>query len=87
MNHLPTIPIVDIGSYIDGKQDEGFTNNLREICKKIGFFYIQNHKVPNDLQEEILENSRKFFDLPQEEKRKIHMKKGGKAWRGYFQLG
>ncbi len=87
MNQLPTIPIVDIGSYIEGKQEEGFAANLREICKRIGFFYIQNHKVPLELQEKLIEDTRKFFSLPEEEKNKIHMKKGGRAWRGYSKLG
>ena len=40
-----------------------------------------------ELQQSLLKNSEAFFKLPMEVKKKIHMDRGGKAWRGYFQLG
>lgn len=87
MNQITNIPVVDIGSYINGTHSADFTSSLREICKTIGFFYITNHQVPADLQEELLDNTRAFFDLPKEEKRKIHLKNGGNSMRGYFEVG
>lgn len=48
---MESIPIVDIGSYIQGTVDrQQFASQLRDICKKIGFFYVKNHQVPSDLQ-------------------------------------
>lgn len=43
--------------------------------------------MPEDLQKSILTNAQKFFSLPREEKRKIRMSEGGRAWRGYFEVG
>lgn len=40
--------------------------------------------VPKELEGEILASARDFFALSKEEKHKIHMKYGGRAWRGYF---
>jgi isopenicillin N synthase-like dioxygenase len=48
---------------------------------------VKNHGVPEELQQSILEKAEQFFQLPREEKYKIHMSKGGKAWRGYFEVG
>lgn len=87
MNHNTKIPIVDIGSYINATHSADFASNLREICKTIGFFYITNHQVPKELQEELLENTKAFFDLSKEEKRRIHLKYGGNSMRGYFEVG
>lgn len=82
---MEKVPIVDIGSYIDRTADpKPFLQELRDICKNIGFFYVSNHQVPADLQESLLESAKKFFALPMEEKHKIHMRLGGRAWRGYF---
>jgi isopenicillin N synthase-like dioxygenase len=85
---MNNIPIIDIGSYIDATADpQEFARQMRSICTNIGFFYISNHHVPLDLQEALLESTRRFFALPREEKNKIHMKLGGRAWRGFFELG
>ena len=81
------IPIIDLSSYIKGESKEEFAANLRSVCKNIGFFYVKNHMVPKELEDEILASARDFFALSKEEKRKIHMKYGGRAWRGYFELG
>jgi isopenicillin N synthase-like dioxygenase len=43
--------------------------------------------VPQDLEDQLVASAKDFFALPQEEKRKIHMKRGKRAWRGYFGVG
>lgn len=82
-----SIPIIDLEGYVQGGSKEEFASHLRNVCKNIGFFYVKNHMVPQGLEEEILASARSFFALPKEEKRKVHMKNGGRAWRGYFELG
>lgn len=52
-----------------------------------GFFYIVGHDVPMSLQNDLVGLSHQFFSLAEEEKMKISMKLGGRAWRGYFPLG
>lgn len=63
------------------------TNEIGEACRGQGFFYITGHGIHDRLQQRLEEQSRKFFALPLEEKLKIRMELGGRAWRGYFPPG
>jgi len=53
----------------------------------VGFFYVSNHCVPQELISELLSLSATFFDRDLDYKNKISMSKGGKAWRGFFPIG
>ncbi|KNA24851.1 hypothetical protein SOVF_011890 [Spinacia oleracea] len=55
---------------------------LRQACIEVGFFYIVNHGVDKDLLGRLFEESKKFFDLPVEEKMKLDRKE----IRGYTPL-
>lgn len=79
-----SIPIIDLSPYCEQTDTKATAAMIRETCKNAGFFYIKNHGVPEELQKSILANAEKFFSLSREEKRKIKMSEGGKAWRGYF---
>jgi isopenicillin N synthase-like dioxygenase len=81
------IPIIDLEEFSKCEKKEKAASNLRNVCKNIGFFYVKNHMVPQDLEDQLLVSAKDFFALPQEEKRKIHMKRGKRAWRGYFGVG
>jgi isopenicillin N synthase-like dioxygenase len=37
---------------------------LRQACEEFGFFQIINHNISSNLQDSILHQSKKFFDLP-----------------------
>jgi isopenicillin N synthase-like dioxygenase len=37
---------------------------LRQACEEFGFFQLVNHGIPSDLQDSILAQSKKYFDLP-----------------------
>lgn len=63
------------------------TNEIAEACRGQGFFYITGHGIDERLQQRLEEQSRIFFALPLEEKLKIRMELGGRAWRGYFPPG
>lgn len=82
------IPLIDIGCFVGNTEGQKETaEEIREACKASGFFYVKGHGVKKGLRERLLEASKVFFELPMEEKMQIHMKKGGKAWRGYFPAG
>ena len=88
MKTLNSLPIIDMQAYVSNYQSRHIVaRQIREVCKEIGFFYIQNHGIPLELQKSILANSQKFFDLPKGEKNKIHMSKSGLRWRGYYSVG
>lgn len=86
-----SIPIIDISALrekaADKKEIGKIAKQINSACCEHGFFYISGHGVPVSLQEDLEKLSREFFALPEEEKNKISMEKGGKAWRGFFPVG
>ncbi|ERN15140.1 2-oxoglutarate-Fe(II) type oxidoreductase isoform X2 [Amborella trichopoda] len=53
---------------------------LKQACLDCGFFYLVNHGISLDLMDEVFSQSKKFFDLPYEEKMKVLR---NKKHRGY----
>jgi isopenicillin N synthase-like dioxygenase len=47
-------------------------NDVRECCLHNGFFQIIGHRVPAQVQNEVLESLKAFFSLSQAEKEKVH---------------
>src|ERR1700724_1170583 len=67
------IPTLDISPYLNGAPGgrEAVAARLREISMTIGFFYLKGHGLPPDLRKRMFAESKRFFALPEEEKRKI----------------
>lgn len=89
-NSLPMqqIPVINISPLLpDAAADEQQKQTavrIAEACRTHGFFYIEGHGVSEALQQELEAVSKAFFALPESEKMRLAMAKGGKAWRGYF---
>lgn len=85
-----SVPIIDIKPLISGDFDspeaKSLVSSLHDVCKEHGFFYITGHGIDTSLITKLDTLSSAFFELPFEEKNKIHMKNGGLAWRGFFGL-
>lgn len=85
-----SVPIIDISPLLFGDLESAEVKSLvakiHEVCKEHGFFYIVGHGIEKELIERLDALSAEFFKLPYEEKKKIHMKNGGIAWRGFFGL-
>src|SRR3546814_15299300 len=66
------IPILDIGPYLAGEAGalDTFARELRHAQEDVGFYYIVNHRIGPGLIRQGYDNLRRFFDLPDEEKRK-----------------
>lgn len=82
------IPVIDVGALV--KQTAARGDVARQIgaaCRDFGFFYIVSHGVSEDLQQQLEIVSREFFGQSLEEKLKLRMALGGRAWRGYFPVG
>ena len=60
---------------------------LEAACRESGFFYAVGHGVDEKLAGELERQSRRFFALDDAAKRRIHMARGGRAWRGWFPVG
>lgn len=83
-----SIPLIDIQPLLEGGSDKSqVTRKLARACRDHGFFYICGHGVSEDLQKELERLSWRFFRQPAQVKGHINMKKGGRAWRGYFSVG
>ncbi|HZF47000.1 MAG TPA: 2-oxoglutarate and iron-dependent oxygenase domain-containing protein [Polyangiaceae bacterium] len=82
------VPVIDIGAFVSGGSDRRRAAvDLGEACREHGFFYVVGHGVAEELPARLERLSRRFFDLPVDEKLAIAMQKGGRAWRGYFPVG
>ena len=78
-NKSHTLPIIDISPYLEGHDPHGRVATsaaLHAACLDYGFFYldISNYVDPSE-PEELIRLARLFFDLPQDEKDNIALKK------------
>ena len=64
------IPILDVGPYLAGEPGalEALANEVRHAQESIGFYYIVNHGVPQQLIDDTFAAVARFFDLPEDEK-------------------
>ncbi len=82
------LPVIDVAPLVaGGAARHAVARRIDEACREVGFFYVVGHGVSEDLQNELVEASRRFFARPLEEKLAISMTRGGRAWRGYFPVG
>jgi isopenicillin N synthase-like dioxygenase len=51
--------------------DEDPVPALRKACVEIGFFYLEGHGLGTEELKRVFEESRKLFELPLEEKRRL----------------
>jgi isopenicillin N synthase-like dioxygenase len=89
------IPLIDIGPLVEKIDDPSMVNDrdllgvvrmLDDACKEAGFFYVTGHGIAESLLTEVRDVTRKFFQLPYEEKVKIKMTPQG-GYRGYQRVG
>ena len=79
-----SIPIIDISRFTTGSEAdrESIARQVDAACRAIGFFVVTGHDVPDSLVERVALVSRRFYDLPLEEKLKSTASR-----RGYFGMG
>ena len=68
-----TLPIIDHGSSGEG-DGAALTRIAAEVgaaCRNVGFFYVVNHGVEQELIAKTFGQSRDFFALPTADKRKL----------------
>lgn len=67
------IPVIDLGPYFSGEAGalEILGKKIRHACETVGFFYIANHGVSQDLIDRTFEQSKRFHALPLSEKQKL----------------
>lgn len=82
---IASLPILDL-SRLDGDDAEAFRTELRETTHDVGFFYLVGHGVPQELIDQVLDVSRRFFELPEADKLAIENTLSPQ-FRGYTRFG
>src|SRR5437867_3362503 len=85
---LEEVPVIDFGPFLKGTPAERkeVALEIGRACRDIGFFYIINHGVPQQLIGRIFAEAKRFFALPLERKAEIAIEKSP-CHRGWFALG
>ncbi|MCB9694392.1 MAG: isopenicillin N synthase family oxygenase [Alphaproteobacteria bacterium] len=79
----PGIPVLDVALMGDTTRPEERTRQLatlREAVTSSGFFYVENHGIPDETLEAIANATRRFYALPEAFKERFHRHE---AIRGY----
>lgn len=73
---LDAVPLIDLAADRPASPDEDarIAEEITEACRNIGFFYIVNHGVPDDLVAAQFDWAARFFALPEDEKAALHMR-------------
>lgn len=82
-----SLPVIDIEPLIRMTDEAAVADAARRIgaaAGGFGFFYAGGHGIGTGVLSDLLDASRAFFALPEVEKARISMEKGGTAWRGWF---
>jgi isopenicillin N synthase-like dioxygenase len=88
MSEAASLPIIDIAPLsAAGDAAAAVGTAIDRACRESGFFYVVGHGVDPDALRRLDRLSRSFFALDLEEKMRIRMALGGRAWRGYFPVG
>ncbi|KAK2005698.1 2OG-Fe(II) oxygenase [Colletotrichum eremochloae] len=85
MSSFTSIPILDLALAQDAETKPQFLDDLRHALMEVGFLYLKNVGIPDDLFQRVIREGKAFFDLPIEEKLKIEMK-NTKSFLGYSQV-
>ncbi|KAF7715955.1 Uncharacterized protein PECH_004622 [Penicillium ucsense] len=85
-NAFTRIPILDYKQATQPESRSAFLEQLQNAVVNVGFFYLQNTGVPDELYQQLFEQSSALFNLPLEKKLEIEMV-NSKHFLGYSRLG
>jgi isopenicillin N synthase-like dioxygenase len=79
------IPTIDISSYLAGVPGalKKVAAQLRETTESVGFFYLKGHGIPQTVIDRAFAESKRFHELPLEQKMTLRLKHCGLLSIGY----
>ncbi|KAI0538617.1 hypothetical protein GGR58DRAFT_287039 [Xylaria digitata] len=85
MTPTTAIPVVDLASWADGSAADRkrIASELTDACRRVGFVYVVNHGLPDEVLGEAFAWSKRLFDLPLEKKMLAPHPLGSSVHRGY----
>ncbi|MDP3491700.1 MAG: 2-oxoglutarate and iron-dependent oxygenase domain-containing protein [Hyphomonadaceae bacterium] len=83
------LPVINVAPLfgVDESSRRLAAEEIGAACRDLGFFYASGHAITIDTLAAVTDASHRFFALPHDEKIKIAMSRGGRAWRGFFPVG
>lgn len=69
------IPVLDLSLVRNQDTKPAFLESLRNALLDVGFLYIKNTGIDDSLIQDVIEQGKAFFNLPDEKKLEIQMKK------------
>ena len=69
------IPVLDLSLVRNQDTKPAFLESLRNALLDVGFLYVKNTGIDDSLIQDVIEQGKEFFDLPDEKKLEIQMKK------------
>lgn len=86
-HHFDTIPVIDLEEPL-----ETYAKQIGDACRDIGFFYIINHGIEECIMNDVMDASKRLFDLDLESKLALTGRDDDdgaekKGYRGYFGIG
>ncbi|WP_170327643.1 isopenicillin N synthase family dioxygenase [Ruegeria arenilitoris] len=79
------LPVIDIAPLLDGSDKHKVAKEIRWALSNAGFMYVKNHGIAQDFVDQVFDVTRRFFDLPMEDKMKLHVSNSDVALRGYIE--
>lgn len=86
---MQQLPVLDITPFLkdpDSLESHRFVIDLREACHDIGFAHLIGHDISPTIEQRLLQQSERFFDLPLDERRALALANSA-AFRGYTSVG
>jgi isopenicillin N synthase-like dioxygenase len=63
-----SVPILDLEEARNDASRAAFLDQLRHALIEVGFLYLKNVGIPDNVFEEVIKKGISFFDLPEAEK-------------------
>ena len=63
-----SIPILDLAQAKDPVTKPAFLSELRHALLEVGFLYLKNVGIPDELFKQVIQEGIAFFDIPEEQK-------------------
>ncbi|KAI9815831.1 MAG: hypothetical protein M1832_005245 [Thelocarpon impressellum] len=73
MASISSIPILDLSLARRPETKAAFLSSLRHALLEVGFLYIENTGISEEVAAEVVKQGKAFFDLPMEKKLEVEM--------------
>ncbi|KAL8805173.1 MAG: hypothetical protein Q9200_005539 [Gallowayella weberi] len=81
-----SIPVLDLSLARNADTKPAFLRCLRSALLEVGFLYIKNTGISNELIDKVITQGKAFFDLSEDQKLEVQMK-NAPSFLGYNKLG